>query len=354
MGAWRRDDGVWLSACLCALAGCLKPGSLEHRDKFKALLRADGGTPSAAAVAGSGAAKAGNDGGARDAGSSASSAADCPHACELIASRCATAGCHAQKGAAVGLDLESPGLVARVSGATAQSSACSGKSVLDRQKPEQSLLYTKLIDPPACGARMPLGGALAAADIDCMKRFVAHPSCGAAASASPDDDAGSASAPAGPASTIVIEAEDTGSVTPPLGAQKDANASGGSYLSVPTASMAAKNDNPGTDGVASYIFQLPRNGSYVIWGRVRAATTSNDSYWARVDGGAWVKWNNIAPGADWHWDKVHDDDAMDKVMQYELTSGQHTLNFAYRESGTDLDQIVITSDTTLMPTGAAK
>jgi hypothetical protein len=236
----------------------------------------------------------------------------------------------------------------RLSGMTAHSASCSGKTLLDPTAPDKSLLYAKLIDPPLCGARMPLAAALAATDIDCMRRWVASPKCGADVPA-PDDDAGTTTPQS--KSTLWIEAEAAGTLTAPMAAQKDSAASGGQFISVPTASNAAKSDAPGTDGVASYIIQLPSTGSYKIWGRVRSPTTSNDSFWVRLDGGTWLQWNNITPGADWHWEPVHDTGAMDAVKLYDLKAGQHTLNFAYRESGTDLDQFLLTTDTALVPTG---
>jgi hypothetical protein len=347
-----RAGWVGLVVCpLLAAIGCLKPGSLDHREQFKALLRADGGAANDAATAATtsktdGGAKPGN--ATKDAGGMAAQSSGCAAACDLIKARCATAGCHAATGSAAGLDLESAGLVMRLSGMQAHSTACTGKTLLDPATPDHSLLYGKLIDPPLCGARMPLGAALATTDIDCMRRWVASPKCGADV-AEPDADAGTANAPGKP--TIWIEAENAGTLTAPIAAQKDSAASGGQFISVPLASMTAKSDTPGTAGVASYIIQLPSTGSYKIWGRVRSPTTSSDSFWVRLDAGTWLQWNNITPGADWHWEPVHDTDAMDAVKLYDLKAGQHTLNFAYRESGTDLDQFLLTTDAALVPTG---
>lgn len=348
-----RVGSAGLALCLAlGVVGCLKPGSLDHQEQFKALLQGDGGGStdatrwafaSDAAQAPTGRALA-----AHDAGPAAS--AGCPAACNLIKARCATAGCHATSGAAAGLDLESAGLVMRLSGAAAHTTQCSGKTLLDRKAPERSLLFAKLTDPPLCGIRMPLGAALSASDLDCMRRWVASPACGSTV-IEPDTDAGAPAPPADPGS-LRIEAEAAGVLTSPLAAQKDSAASSGQYLSAPTASMAAKNDTPGTAGVASYIFQLGKAGSYKIWGRVRAPTIDHDSFWVRMDGGTWVQWNNIMPGADWHWDPIHDTAAMDAVMKYDLAAGQHTLNVAYRETGTDLDEFLFTTDTALVPIGA--
>jgi hypothetical protein len=335
---------------MCLLSGaigCLKPGSLDHREEFKALLTdeddASGPAMSMDARAAGGGTATGKDAGA--------TAAGCPAACDLIKARCATAGCHAATASAAGLDLASAGLVMRLSGMTAHSAPCSGKTLLDPAMPDKSLLYAKLIDPPLCGARMPLGAALAATDIDCMRRWVASPKCGTDVPA-PDDDAGTVTPPPKMAQPgLWIEAEEAGTITTPMAAQKDSAASGGQFISVPTSSMAAKNDTPGTAGVASYNIQLPSTGTYKMWGRIRAPTMDNDSFWVRFDGGTWLQWNNITPGADWHWEPVHDTGAMDAIMLYDLKAGQHTLNISYRESGADLDQMLLTTDTALVPKG---
>jgi hypothetical protein len=247
----------------------------------------------------------------------------------------------------------------------AHTTACSGKTLLDHAMPDRSLLYGKLTDPPLCGIRMPVGAVLAASDIDCMRRWVANPTCGATVGLGVAADAG-ADAGSRPGSVagsggggammpsdgpLRIEAEAAGTVTSPFATQSDSGASGGKYLTVPTASMAAKNDAPATDGVASYIFQLSKAGSYKIWGRVRTPTLDNNSYWVRVDGATWVQWNNIAANADWQWNAVHDSAAMEAVMMYDLKVGQHTLNVAYREPGADLDQLLLTTDAAFVPSG---
>jgi hypothetical protein len=117
--------------------------------------------------------------------------------------------------------------------------------------------------------------------------------------------------------------------------------------------MATLNMSPAasTAGIATYAFNIGTAGSYRIWGRVRTATTDNDSFWVRVDEGTWYQWNNIPTGAGWHWDDVHNSGAMDATLDFDVTAGEHTLSIAYRELGTDIDKILITDDAALVPTG---
>ena len=71
----------------------------------------------------------------------------------LVAS-CGYDGCHSTKSQSTGLDLESNGIGKRLSGKV--SLTCDGLALIDPGKPESSIVYTKLSDPPPCGSRMPL------------------------------------------------------------------------------------------------------------------------------------------------------------------------------------------------------
>jgi polyvinyl alcohol dehydrogenase (cytochrome) len=99
----------------------------------------------------------------------------CPQACELLERRCGGGGCHAAAGPVAMLDVESPGLAARLTNASAVTSACQGSILLDPASPEQSLLYGKLIDPPRCGVAMPPGSPLAQDEIGCVLRWIKRP-----------------------------------------------------------------------------------------------------------------------------------------------------------------------------------
>jgi hypothetical protein len=92
----------------------------------------------------------------------------------LLAARCATNGCHDNKGSAANLDLASPGVSARLKGMDPTTTGpCAGKGkLIDPTAPDQSVVYTRVLTPPSCGTPMPPGAALAAADVDCFKQWV--------------------------------------------------------------------------------------------------------------------------------------------------------------------------------------
>jgi poly(beta-D-mannuronate) lyase len=147
---------------------------------------------------------------------------------------------------------------------------------------------------------------------------------------------------------LFIEAEN-GAPSSPLQILSDTNASNDLYIQV-----AAGNNSqaaPPASGIATFNFSASGAGTYKVWGRVIAPTNGDDSFWVRMDSGAWVNWNNIPVGGAWHWDDVHNGAAGNVLVTYNLAAGSHTLQFAYREDGTRLDRLLVTNDLQFVPTG---
>ncbi len=89
----------------------------------------------------------------------------------LLRPRCATAGCHTEADQAGGLDLQSPGLRARLTGAPAVT--CPGKVLVVPGRPSLSYFVEKLGPSPTCGRTMPLNGAALTPDeVACLRRWV--------------------------------------------------------------------------------------------------------------------------------------------------------------------------------------
>jgi hypothetical protein len=146
-----------------------------------------------------------------------------------------------------------------------------------------------------------------------------------------------------------VEAE-SGTVSSPMQRINDMTASGGQCVQV-AAGNNSQNTPPAT-GRAVASFSVPVAGAYRVWGRVIAPTTSDDSFWVRVDAGAWVKWNDIfqrAGGTTWKWDSVRNSDMANAVVSYMLAPGSHTLEIAYREDGAKLDRLLVTNDLAFVP-----
>lgn len=73
----------------------------------------------------------------------------------ILLASCTGTTCHNAEDMTLGLDLETSGIGSRLSGKVALT--CNGATLVEPGKPDQSVLYTKLLEAPPCGSRMPLG-----------------------------------------------------------------------------------------------------------------------------------------------------------------------------------------------------
>lgn len=114
----------------------------------------------------------------------------------------------------------------------------------------------------------------------------------------------------------------------------DPTASKGAYVSVKSGlnSTAAAPKDTATNQIV-IPFTIDSAGTYNFLGKVIGATANDDSYWIRIDNGAFVSANGLA-GQTWQWGRL---------TIAPLTPGQHTLTITYREDGAKLDKILITT-----------
>lgn len=101
----------------------------------------------------------------------------------LFRESCAGGACHGDDGSPAGsLDLVSAGAIERM--IHAPSTVCEWMDLIVPGDPENSLLYLKLMEPPAlCGEPMPPIGYLTLAEIRCFRELIE------ALEEEPDDDA---------------------------------------------------------------------------------------------------------------------------------------------------------------------
>lgn len=147
--------------------------------------------------------------------------------------------------------------------------------------------------------------------------------------------------------TFQVEAE---SVTPtsPMVSVLDAQASGGRYVWVPNGT-GNSTSSFATSGAVTYTFNVTAAGAFRLWGLVSAPTSADDSFWVKVDSGANLPWTCFSGnGAAWTWDRANDSAAQDPIV-WNLTPGSHTLRIRWREDGTKLDRLILTSDPALVP-----
>lgn len=93
---------------------------------------------------------------------------------ELFPQSCATGDCHDAIEPAALLDLQSPNVVARISGTQAMGDECFQQgTLLVPGNPQMSLIYLKLTEAPPCGAQMPfIGDRLSEREIGCVATWI--------------------------------------------------------------------------------------------------------------------------------------------------------------------------------------
>ena len=121
----------------------------------------------------------------------------------------------------------------------------------------------------------------------------------------------------------------------------DPSASNGLYLESPGSNF---NGSPSSNSAnrINFSFEVSEAGQYKIFGRTLAPNTNDDSYWVRVNGGSWVKWNEIQPSSSFAWSQVHDNQNNNTPVTFGLVAGVNTLDIAGRENGTVIDKLFIT------------
>jgi hypothetical protein len=147
--------------------------------------------------------------------------------------------------------------------------------------------------------------------------------------------------PAGPFTPVYLSIEaESGSLVSPMTASSDATASRGSYIS------SAVDDT----GAATFTVNIPAAGSYVVWSRFLSIDAGEDSFFVSVDGGAEISFSTVINGAyssAWQWGFVNAD--LINPSLFNLSAGQHSIQFRCRESNTGLDQLLITNDRSYVP-----
>ena len=148
---------------------------------------------------------------------------------------------------------------------------------------------------------------------------------------------------------IWLEAEDADPLTADFEVASDTSASNDKYIWIPEETSW----NPGK-GSATYALSITSPGEYVIWGRVLADTTENNSFFVRIDDSPDALWT-METSPDWAWDQVNHwgsgtetDPEIDPVTVI-LSAGDHNLIIKQRESGTRLDRLFITNDMSYIP-----
>jgi hypothetical protein len=102
-------------------------------------------------------------------------------------------------------------------------------------------------------------------------------------------------------------------------------------------------------GWATFTFNIPRDGEYVIWGRIKGRDGYANSFFVSVDAAPEIVWD-VTKNNRWEWDRVSDRGVGSTntpeidPLTFQFEAGEHTIVIGNREKETLLDQLIITDD----------
>ncbi len=127
----------------------------------------------------------------------------------------------------------------------------------------------------------------------------------------------------------------------------DGSSSGGAYM-LPPAGFNSSSASIG-DAVLTFNFSVTA-GIYKVFGLTRTPSGTQDSFWVRVNGGTWVRWNSIPSGNNFAWHRIHLNEQLSQPRTFEFVDGVNQIEIGHRESGAALDKLYITQSDDI-PTG---
>jgi hypothetical protein len=112
---------------------------------------------------------------------------------------------------------------------------------------------------------------------------------------------------------------------------EDAGASGGHYVTVRPDLESVQVPPASSDDQIRIAFTVDQDKTYYVFARLDCPSPDDDSFWVRMDDGAFAMANGLATSG-WEWVRIG---------SHALKAGEHTLTIAYRENGAKLDRICV-------------
>ncbi|HEX6852795.1 MAG TPA: Ig-like domain-containing protein [Candidatus Polarisedimenticolaceae bacterium] len=142
---------------------------------------------------------------------------------------------------------------------------------------------------------------------------------------------------ASPSSYLRFEAE-AGTLVAPMRTQTGSGAFNGGWIDTPSGTATGSASSPA--GRATYGVNVPTSGTWYLWLRVYAPSTSGDSVFETIDGAA--RGSVVAPSTGaWVWVAGR---------SYTLSAGLHTVEVGGQEAQARVDRVLITNDAAFVPT----
>lgn len=114
----------------------------------------------------------------------------------------------------------------------------------------------------------------------------------------------------------------------------DDTASNGKYVTVAGLSSTRNAPKDVDSNLVVLPFTVPRAAVYNILAKVNGSNSTKNSFYIKVDNGSFERIFNGFQRQGWHWGRL---------TGVDLTPGQHTLTIAYRDDGSKLDKILVTT-----------
>jgi len=114
----------------------------------------------------------------------------------------------------------------------------------------------------------------------------------------------------------------------------DEQASNGRYVTVKYGIQSISAAPTGSNSAIRIPFTVSTAGNFFLFARLNCPSADDDSFWVKMDDGEFVN-NNGLGTSGWEWVRI---------CRYTLTTGEHTLNIAYREDGAKLDKICVSNN----------
>lgn len=115
--------------------------------------------------------------------------------------------------------------------------------------------------------------------------------------------------------------------------EADNQASNGKYVTVMPGNNSTGSAPANASGLLTYTFNVEESGTYNLFARLICPTANDDSFWIKMDNGAFAMWNGISAPA-WQWHRF--------TSGFSLSKGSHTLTIGFREDGAKLDKLWLT------------
>lgn len=156
--------------------------------------------------------------------------------------------------------------------------------------------------------------------------------------------------PPPPVSAIWCEAESATTISPMIKGSGDSSASNGGYIYT-TAPSDTTNVPPVGTGSASMTFNIPTTGTYTLWTRVRYVDGEQNSHFVRFNNSSsYIVVGNDDVFGSYRWVNYRDANTS-SLITVSLTAGNNTIHFYGREPNTRIDKILLTTDTSFVPSG---